>query len=1078
MAVGTTSHLIRQSAPAGYVELHAHSSHSLLDGVPAPEALVERAAHLDMPALALTDHDGLYGAVRFMLAAQEVGIKPILGAEMTLVGNEVAPPPSWGRRARAADGALGVASAADSVHLTLLVETAEGYANLCRLITLARRDQEKGVAYLAHRDLAAHTGGLIALSGCRQGEIPRLVLARQFERALEVAQGYARLFGPDRFFIELQRHYRQGDSRLLAGLLVLADRAKLDLVATGNVHYLYPHERQVHDVLTCIRTRTTLDDAQHLLRPNTEYLLRSPREMMDLFPHHPMAVENSFRIAERCAPAGDYLPSGPQVLPRFLVPDGGSAKGYLRQLCLQALDKAAGNRGAVSARRPADAASREQLERELAVIEQADLADYFLIVWDIVRFSRQAGIRCQGRGSAANSIVAYLLGITPVDPVACDLVFERFLSPERNAPPDIDIDFAADRREEVIQYVYQRYGEEHAAMACTMVTFRARSAVRDVARALGFPPPLVERLAGALDVRDAESVDESRGLTETFGLDLAGKPFQHLLRIVPQMDGIPRHLGIHNGGMVLSGPPLCEIVPLEPATMPDRVVTQWDKDGLEGAGMIKVDILGLRMLSSIEDAVTIVEAQTGARPDLGALTPDDPAVYDMLCRGETVGVFQVESRAQSSLIPRYQPRSFTDLVIEISLIRPGPIQAQMVHPYLRRREGVEPPTYLHPLMEPALAETLGVMVFQEQVLKVARDLAGFTPGRAELLRRALSHKRAAAKIAGFRDEFIAGTVAQGLTEELAEQVFAQLQGFGGYAFPKSHAAAFAVLTYQSAWLRCYHPAAFFAGLLRHQPMGFYPPHVVVSEARRSGVEIRSVDAEDSADRATVDGNALRLGLAVVTGLGEEGAQSVVEARRFGPSRSLADFCRRPKLGRRAVEALILAGAFDRWDVSRRQLLWDLKEALEAAAGPPALTLVSADERPRFSFLSERMRLWTEVAYTGIAADAHLTSLVKHQLQEMGTTSSKALPGLPDGSRIWVGGVVASAQRPPTAKGVAFLALEDEGGFVNVVLRPKVYEANRQALKSPFVVVEGRVQKRGRTINVLARRVIPLRIETG
>ena len=612
-------------------------------------------------------------------------------------------------------------------------------------------------------------------------------------------------------------------------------------------------------------------------------------------------------------------------------------------------------------------------------------------------------------------------------------------------------------------------------MACTMVTFRARSAVRDVARALGFPPPLVERLAGALDVRDAQSVEESRGLSETFGPDLAGKPFQHLLRIVPQLDGIPRHLGIHNGGMVLSGPPLCEVVPLEPATMPDRVVTQWDKDGLEGAGMIKIDILGLRMLSAIEDAVTIVEAQTGERPDLGALTPDDPAVYDMLCRGETVGVFQVESRAQSSLIPRYQPRDFTDLVIEISLIRPGPIQAQMVHPYLRRREGVEPPAYLHPLLEPALAETLGVMVFQEQVLKVARDAAGFTPGRAELLRRALSHKRSAEKIARFHDEFVVGAVAKGLSQEVAEQVFTQLQGFGGYAFPKSHAAAFAVLTYQSAWLRCHYPAAFFAGLLRHQPMGFYPPHVVVSDARRSGVEIRPVDVEASAQRATVDGDALRLGLAVVTGLGEEGAQGVVEARRFGPFRSLADFCRRTRLGRRAVEAMIMGGAFDRWGVSRRQLLWDLREALEAAERMPALTLMSPDERPRFSFLSDRMRLWTEVAHTGIAANAHLVSLVNHELQEMGTTSSNALRGMPDGSRIWVGGVVASAQRPPTAKGVAFLALEDEGGFVNVVLKPKVYEANRQALKSPFVAVQGQVQRRGRTVNVLARRVIPLRL---
>ena len=1073
MAAGTAAHLSPRPPTPGYVELHAHSDHSLLDGVPSPEALVARAADLGMDALALTDHDALYGAVRFILAAREAGIKPILGAEMTLANEADDVTPSG------------------PAHLTLLVETAEGYSNLCRLITLARRGQEKGVARLDKRDLVAHAGGLIALSGCRQGEIPRLLTAGRFERAMEVARGYARVFGPDRFFIEVQRHYRRGDNRLLSRLVTLATRAGLDVVATGNVHYLHPQQREVHDILTCIRHRTTLEDAGSLLRPNAEYTLRSPREMAALFADLPIALENSLRIAERCAPSTDYLSSGPQALPRFPVPGGRSADFYLRALCEQALRHRYAD--APPSSPPLGGKEGGGLAWELAVIKQAGLADYFLIVWDIVRFARHAGIRCQGRGSAANSLVAYLLGISPIDPVACDLVFERFLSPERRGPPDIDVDFAADRREEVIQYVYQRYGEAHAAMACTLVTFRARSAVRDVARVLGFPPPLVERLAGALDVGDADSVEESRGLVEAFGADLAGKPFQHLLRIVPQLDSIPRHLGIHNGGMVLAGPPLYDLVPVEPAAMEGRVVTQWDKDALEGAGMIKIDLLGLRMLSAIEDAVTIVEAQTGERPDPSAggstgsphrsgQSPEtlplnsDPEVYDMLCRGETVGVFQVESRAQASLIPRFQPRSFADLVIQISLIRPGPIQAQMVHPYLRRRQGLEPVTYLHPLLESALAETLGVIVFQEQVLKVARDLAGFTPGRAELLRRALSHKRADEQVVRFREEFIAGAAARSVARPVAERVFRQLRAFGGYAFPKSHAAAFAVLTYQSAWLRCYHPAAFFAALLRHQPMGFYPPHVVVSEARRCGVEIRPVDVEASDLRATVERNALRLGLAVVAGLGEMGGQSLVEARRFGPFRSLADFCRRTKLGRRAVEALIWAGAFDGWGVPRRQLLWDLKAALMAANGPPALALPSPEERPRFGFLSARGRLWTEVAHTGVSAREHLTALVSDKLRRMGVTPSGALPDLRDGCKVWVGGVVASAQRPPTAKGTAFLALEDEGGLINVVLRPKVYEDSRKALKSPFVVVEGRLQKRGQAISVLARKVIPLEVE--
>ncbi len=1037
MATGTPASLAVQPSPR-YVELHTHSDHSLLDGVPTPEALVARASELGMSALALTDHDALYGIVRLVEAAREAGIKPILGAEMTLE---------------------------DDSHLTLLAETAKGYANLCRLITLSRRDKPKGLAQLRQADLDAHASGLIALSGCRQGQIPRLLAKDRAREALQLARGYACLFGPQHFFIELQRHHRQGDNRLVAHLVALAEHAGVGVVATGNVHYLNPAQREVHDVLTCIRHRTNLENAQQWLRPNGEYLLRSPQEMALLFAQHPDALENTLRIADRCEDAGRLLPAGPQVLPGFPAPAGRPAHIYLRALCLEALRD----------RYPVNP-PRELLEKELAIISQLGLADYFLVVWDIVRFSRQAGIRCQGRGSAANSLVAYLLQITPIDPVAGGLVFERFLSKERAKTPDIDIDFAADRREEVIQYVYQRYGAEHAAMACTLVTFRARSAVRDTARALGFPPTLVERLAIALDVRRADSIAESRGLVESFGADLAGEPFQHLLRIVPQLEGIPRHLGIHNGGMVLSGPPLTELVPLEPATMPGRVVAQWDKDGLEGTGMVKIDILGLRMLSAIEDAVVIAGAQTGNRPLIDRLTPDDLAVYNMLCRKETVGVFQVESRAQADLIPQFQPRCFADLVIQISLIRPGPLQANMVHPYLRRRRGVEPVTYLHPLLKPALQETLGVIVFQEQVLKIARDLAGFTAGRADLLRRALGHKRAGEHIQRFCQSFIDGAMARGASLEVAQQVWHQLEAFGGYAFAKSHAASFAVLTYQSAWLRCYHPAAFFTALLRHQPMGFYPPHVIVSEARRSGIEIRPVDIAASDLLATLEDGALRLGLMAVTGLGQDSGDKVIQARQAGPFRSLADFCRRTLLERRPIEALIWAGAFDRWEIPRRQLLWDLQAGLEAAEHPPALSLDTDEERPRFGFLMPAERLWAEVTQTGICASGHLTELVSDQLRQMGVVHSNTLPNLAEGCRVWIGGVLVAAQRPPTAKGVAFLALEDQEGLINVVLQPEVYEASRPSLRSRYVAVEGRLQKRLGAVSILAQRVLPIRLQ--
>jgi len=1020
-----------------YIELHAHSSHSLLDGVVSLQSLVEHAASLGMPALALTDHNGLYGAVPFIRAAEAAGIKPLLGAEITLADGD-------GR-----------------AHLTLLAETPRGYANLCQLITLAHRGQPKGTARLALTDLVEHTAGLIALSGCWQGAIAKRIIAGAYEAALDVAQGYARIFGPENVYIEIQRHYHPGEMRLLGHLVGLADRLRLPVVATGDVHYLVPEQREVHDVLTCIRHHVTLEDAGDLLRPNDEYRFRTPDEMAALFANVPAAITNTRVIAERCASAVTFLPNGAQVLPTFPTPDGSAASVYLRRLCVAALrDRYADTAPALS-----------QLEHELSVIGTLRLDNYFLTVWDIVRFAREHGIRCQGRGSAANSLVAYLLDITPIDPLAADLVFERFLSPERRSPPDIDLDIAADRREDVIQYVMQRYGPDHAAMACTFVTFRARSAVRDVGRALGLPPALLERLVGALDVNDPQSVTESPALQAAIGADLGSPLFQHLLRLVPQLDGLPRHLGIHNGGMVLSGPALNTLIPLEPATLPSRIVTQWDKEGLEDAGYVKVDLLGLRMLSAIEDAVCIVAAMTGERPELERLTFDDSAVYDMLCRGETIGVFQLESRAQAELVRNFQPRCFADLTVEIALIRPGPLQANVVRPYLRRRYGQEPVRYVHPLLKPALAETLGVMIFQEQVLKVARDLAGFTPGEAEQLRRCLGRKRAEETLQQFKAQFFAGAKANGVSQKITETVFAQMQAFGSYAFPKSHAAAFAVLTYHSAWLRCYHPVAFFAGLLRHQPMGFYSPRVIVDEARRCGIQIFGADVQASDVSATADGNGIRLGLATVSGVGESGGTQIVAAREYGPFTSLTDFCQRTRLGRRAVEALILGGAFDGWRIPRRQLVWDLGAAMETIGGPPQLDIVEPGTRPAFPRATDTERLWMEMATTGVTAQGHLVQTVAQTLRAMGVTPVAELSRWPDGTKLRVGGVISARQRPPTARGTAFIALEDEGGVVNVILRPEVFAAYREVLRGTFLVVEGTLQWQGRVCGVVGERVL-------
>ena len=1020
-----------------YIELHVHSSHSLLDGVVSPQSLVEHAASLGMPALALTDHDGLYGAVPFIRAAEAAGIKPLLGAEVTL-----------------ADGD-------DIAHLTLLAETPRGYANLCQLLTLAHHGQPKGTARLALSDLVEHAAGLIALSGCRQGAIVKRIVAGAYEAALDVAQGYAHIFGPENFFIEVQRHYHPGEMRLLGHLVGLADRLGLSVVATGDVNYLYPEQREVHDVLTCIRHHVTLEDADDLLRPNDEYCFRTPDEMAALFANVPTAITNTRVIAERCVSATTFLPDGAQVLPAFPTPDGSVASVYLRRLCLDALrDRYVDTARALS-----------QLEHELSVIGALHLDDYFLIVWDIVRFAREHGIRCQGRGSAANSLVAYLLDITPIDPLAADLVFERFLSPERRTPPDIDLDIAADRREEVIQYVMQCYGPDRAAMACTLVTFRARSAVRDVGRALGLPPALLERLVGALDVNDPQSVTESSALQTIVDADLNSPLFQHLLRLVPQLDGLPRHLGIHNGGMILSGPPLNTLIPLEPATLPGRVVTQWDKEGLEDAGYVKVDLLGLRMLSAIEDAVCIVAAMTGTRPELERLTFDDPVVYEMLCRGETIGVFQLESRAQAELVRNFQPRGFADLTAEIALIRPGPLQANVVRPYLRRRYGQEPVRYVHPLLKPALEETLGVMIFQEQVLKVARDLAGFTPGQAEQLRRCLGRKRAEETLQQFKAQFFAGAQANGVTQKIAETVFTQLQAFGSYAFPKSHAAAFAVLTYHSAWLRCYHPVAFFVGLLRHQPMGFYSARVIVDEARRCGIQIFGVDVQASDVSATADGDGIRLGLATVSGVGESGGAQIVAAREYGPFTSLTDFCQRTRLGRRTVEALILGGAFDGWAIPRRQLVWDLGAAMKTIGGPPQLDIVEPGTRPAFPRATDTERLWMEMATTGVTSQGHLVQTVAQTLRAMGVTPVAELSHWPDGTKLRVGGVIIARQRPPTARGTAFIALEDEGGVVNVILRPEVFTAYREVLRGTFLVVEGVLQWQGRVCGVVGERVL-------
>ncbi len=1044
-------------APGPYCELHAHSCFSLLDGVPFPEELARRAAELGLPAIALTDHDALYGLVPFYKEAQACGVKPLVGAELTLE---------------------------DSSHLTLLAETQAGYANLCQLITLGRANTPKGEARLLWTELPRHARGLICLTGCRKGIVPRYLAVRDFSGARLALEQLIDFFGPGQVYVELQRNLRRDDIRLSRRLVALATECRVGYVATGNSHYLTRADADLQDVLVCLRERRPLAQADKVLRPNHEYYLRPAAEMAALYTDLPEALAATLEIAGRCQVV---LPSGLQTLPAYPAPAGLSATGYVRHLCEQALPR-------LYPRRTAEAAAL--LEKELRLIDQLGLSNYFLLVWDIVKFCRAQGILCHGRGSAANSLVAHLLGISAVDPLAQKLVVERFLSVESGSTPDIDLDLDAAQRERVIQYVYERWGRDHAAMACTYITYRPPSALRDAGYALGFKPDVLAEIAAAQglanDHPDETGEDEPDGILAAPAArsprgrrpELSAPEWQRLITLAARLRGRPRHLGLHNGGMIIAGDVLSRLIPLEPASMEARTVVQFDKTYLEDLGIVKVDLLGLRMLSAISDAVQLVRETRQRQIRLERLDFTDRRVYDQICSAKNIGVFQVESGAQSSVIPHLQPRCFQDLVIEVSLIRPGPLQGNMVRPYLRRRQAQEPVQYLHPLLKPALAETLGVLVFQEQVIKIARDAAGFSPGRGELLRRALGQKDAVEALGRFREEFLAGAQAQGVMLPIAEQIWGMIENFAGYSFSKAHAAAFAVLVYWSAWLRVYFPTEYFCGLLRNLPLGTYPAHVLESEARRIGVKFLPFDINLSLAQATVEvepeiraepklRGAIRYGLATVKGLGLERAEFLIATRGQQPFRSLADFIGRTKLDRRTTEYLVLAGAFDAFG-ERRKTLWDLAEAFEIARRPPALPLEVPDEQPSLLPMAPEQKLALTFAATGVTAGPHLVELRRDAFTRAGCLPYRQLWKMRNGAKVRVGGLVADGlRRPPTAKGVGFLRLDTPEGLIDVVVSPEVYERCREALHSAFLVVDGTLRKQPTMLTVTASTVSTL-----
>ncbi len=1218
-----------------YAELHAHSALSLLDGASLPETLAECAAQLGYTALALTDHDEMGGVVRFGTACEALDLGGILGTELTVRMPQLA-----GRGGER------------PTHLVLLAETREGYRNIASLVTRARMDSERGRASVPWALVTRHVEGVTALSGCPRGWIPQLLAEGHPDQAWTAATELRDVFG-EHLAIECWDHRLPEERALVQQLQPLARKLGVPWVVTNNVHYATPEQRIVHDVLHTLRHERTLDTMGTRLKPNAEWALKPIKRIYQRWRGAEEGIRASVAIAERCAFRLQQLKPS---MPAFPLPPGVTAQEYLARLVEQGAYERWGD-----ARTPKH---DRQLAHELGMIRKLDLAGFFLIVWDIVRFARREGILCQGRGSAANSAVCYCLGITAVDPIRMELLFERFLSEERKEPPDIDIDFAHRDRERVLQYVYNRYGREHAAMVCEQITWRGRSAVRDAARVLGFSTQQADMLAALSDRFSAKSTaealrvtpsdddtapqkpksdaerlgqqmmqgteattkarvvreaartvaasptrltssdrpkpkasyephgspnaqrapkgiterdatwaqlidlqaerklanderaqlgplakgaekpptkethaefvegrnrttatrDESTGrdLLQRAGLDPDDPRVQQLARVVNGLHQLPRHRSIHVGGFILTEEPLGSIVPLEPASMPGRTVIQWEKDDLDPVGLVKIDLLGLGMLTVVQDCLLYIRHTRGVNVDLGQLDMSDQAVYDVMCRADTVGLFQIESRAQMNTLPRLKPRCFYDLVVEVALIRPGPIQGEMVHPYLRRRAGLEPITYPHPSVEKVLRRTLGVPLFQEQGMQVAIAAAGFTPGQADVLRRAMGHKRSRERMAAICEELIAGMARNGIPEETARRIYNQINAFADYGFPESHAASFALIVYATAWLRHYYAPEYLCAILNAQPMGFYSPGTLIEDAKRHGVEVRPIDLTKSSWDHSIelsdgrilvpnDGTArmlqpttqapnseltarptaaqsppaVRLGVRLIRGLGARARRALEAALRDGPFTSIDNAVRRVSLDKRAWRHLAEAGAFDSMfahepaDRRRRVALW---EVLAATRGPelplaPREAPAPAPQLPAYAPVE-----LTEADYrmTGLSLAGHPMKHVREYLALNGVlTAAEAHAHGKDGQPVAVAGLVICRQRPGTAKGFVFLTLEDETGMVNIVVTPDRFEQHALLISTtPLLLIRGTLQVEQHVVNVRAKQFKALELGGG
>lgn len=1087
----------RPAQAVPYAELHAHSSFSFLDGASSPEELAEEAERLGLHALAITDHDGFYGIVRFAEAAEALQLKTVFGAELSLE----LPKPQKGEPDPA------------GAHLLVLARGEEGYHRLAAALTHAQlQGAEKGKPLYDLEELADQAGGDWAiLTGCRKGAVRRALVDGGAGAAASALDRLVDLFGPDAVHVELIDHGNPLDTRHNDVLAGLAAERGLPVLASNNVHYAVPERAQLAAAVAAVRANRGLDELDGWLPAHAGAHLRSGAEMAARFARYPGAVSRTVMLADELA---FPLRRAKPALPKQKVPDGHTPMSWLRHIVWEAVPRKYPD---------LSAENRERIEKELAVIEVKDFPGYFLIVYGIVQEARRRGILCQGRGSAANSAVCYLLDITAVDSIAYQLPFERFLSSLRDEEPDIDVDFDSDRREEIIQWVYGQYGRERAAQVANVIQYRPKNAVRDMAKALGHSP----------GQQDAWSKQ-----VERWGATLESGPDHDIpdqvIEYAAELLKAPRHLGIHSGGMVLTDRPVGEVVPIEHARMEDRTVIQWDKDDAAWMGLVKFDLLGLGMLAALQYCFDMIRAATGEEWELSTIPKEEKAVFDMLCRADSIGVFQVESRAQMGLLPRLQPRRFYDLVIEIALIRPGPIQGGAVHPFVRRKLGHEPITYAHPKLEPVLERTLGIPIFQEQLMQMAMAVGECTGEDADLLRRAMGSKRGVEKIESLREKLYAGMARNNLVGQAADDIYARIQAFANFGFAESHSLSFGLLVYASSWIKLHYPAAFLAGLLRAQPMGFYSPATLTADARRHGVQVRRPDLlrsgaepvlepvdtdhqpptgrkegthrilpptgreecthriqppvgvfdatepdESAAHRR--DGRfAVRLGLAAVKGIGSAVAERIVAERESaGPYRDLRDLVRRTGVTEAQLESLATAGAFECLGISRREAIWLAGSAAQDRAEflPDSLAFV---QPPLFTDPTSYERLASDLWATGISTDDHPLTHFRAALDARGVLTSRELRTHEPGRRVEVAGLVTHRQRPATASGITFINLEDEHGLVNVVCSVGVWNLYRRVVRdAPGLIVRGMLERSVEGVtNLVADRFEDLQVEVG